>query len=60
MDVCVVDLEGADAPVGAPVTYFGGSGAMHDALAQWSAATGLTALEMAVVIGRNGERSWQA
>ncbi len=60
MDVCVVDLEGADAPVGAPVTYFGGSGAMRDALAQWSAATGLTALEMAVVIGRNGERSWQA
>lgn len=60
MDVCVVDLEGADAAVDTPVIYFGGSGAMHDALAQWASATGLTALEMAVVIGRNGERSWQA
>lgn len=59
MDVCVVDLEGADAAVDTAVTYFGGSGAMRDALVHWSGATGLTALEMAVVIGQNGERSWQ-
>ncbi|UNK72393.1 alanine racemase C-terminal domain-containing protein [Microbacterium sp. H1-D42] len=59
MDVCVVDLEGADAPVGAPVAYFG-TGAMRDALAHWADVTGLTALEMAVVIGRHGHREWVA
>jgi alanine racemase len=60
MDVCVVDLEGTDAAVGAPVLYFGGDGAMRDALARWAEVTGLTALEMAVVIGRHGERRWIA
>lgn len=60
MDVCVVDLEAEDVPVDAPVTYFGGSGAMRDALAQWSSVTGFSALELAAVIGQNGERSWQA
>lgn len=60
MDVCVVDLEGTDAAAGAPVLYFGGTGPMRDALAHWSAVTGLTALEMAVVIGRHGERRWTA
>ncbi len=60
MDVCVVDLEGEDAAVGSPVIYFGGAGPMRDALRQWSAVTGLTALEMAVVVGRHGERRWTA
>lgn len=60
MDVCVVDLEGADAAPGTPVVYFGGTGPMRDALVDWSAVTGLSALEMAVVIGRHGERSWIA
>ncbi|MDQ0612744.1 alanine racemase [Microbacterium sp. W4I4] len=60
MDVCVVDLEGTDAAAGTPVLYFGGTGAMRDALAHWAEVTGLTALEMAVVIGRHGERSWIA
>jgi len=60
MDVCVVDLEGADAAAGASVLYFGGTGLVRDALAHWADVTGLTALEMAVVIGRNGERSWIA
>ena len=60
MDVCVVDVEGADAATGAPVLYFGGTGLMRDALAHWAEVTGLTALEMAVVIGRHGERSWIA
>lgn len=60
MDVCVVDLEGADAPAGAPVLFFGGTGAMRGALGEWSALTGLTALEMAVVIGQSVERSWVA
>lgn len=60
MDVCVVDLEGTDAAAGTAVRYFGGSGAMRDALADWAQVTGLTALEMAVVIGRHGERRWTA
>lgn len=60
MDVCVVDLEGSDAETGAPVLYFGGTGPMRDALAQWAQVTGLTSLEMAVVIGRHGERRWSA
>lgn len=60
MDVCVVDLEGVDAPVGAPVVFFGGAGPVRDALGRWSAVTGLTALEMAVVIGRHVEREWIA
>lgn len=60
MDVCVVDLEGADAVIGAPVLYFGGDGQMRHALAHWSAVTGMTALEMAVVIGRHADRKWAA
>ncbi|BDZ38186.1 alanine racemase C-terminal domain-containing protein [Microbacterium suwonense] len=60
MDVCVVDLEGGDAEVGAPVCFFGGTGAVRGALARWSAATGLTALEVAVVIGQKAERKWVA
>lgn len=60
MDVCVVDLDGTDAEAGSPVLYFGGTGAMRNALAHWAEVTGLTALEMAVVIGRHGERSWIA
>lgn len=60
MDVCVVDLEGADADAGSAVVYFGGTGAMRDALGHWSQATGLTALEMAVVTGRHVEREWIA
>ncbi|MFD5225551.1 alanine racemase C-terminal domain-containing protein [Microbacterium sp. NPDC058342] len=60
MDVCVVDLEGEDAADGDRVIFFGGSGRMQDALAQWSAVSGLTALEMAVVVGRRAERKWVA
>jgi len=60
MDVCVVDLEGEDAAPDSPVLYFGGTGSMRDALAHWADVTGLTALEMAVVIGRHGERRWIA
>ncbi|MDT0157285.1 alanine racemase C-terminal domain-containing protein [Microbacterium sp. ARD32] len=60
MDVCVVDLERADAAIGTPVVYFGGDGPVRGALADWSAAAGLEALELAAVIGQHGERSWQA
>ncbi|WP_242519432.1 alanine racemase C-terminal domain-containing protein [Microbacterium esteraromaticum] len=60
MDVCVVDLEGGDVPDGTPVTFFGGDGRMRDALSHWAAVTGLTALEIAVVIGRHAPREWSA
>lgn len=60
MDVCVVDLEGGDVADGAPVVYFGGAGGARDALAQWSTVSGLTALEMAVVIGRHAQGEWTA
>lgn len=60
MDVCVVDLEGSDCATGTPACYFGGTGAMSDALAHWSAVTGLAALEMAVVVGQHVERRWMA
>lgn len=60
MDVCVIDLEGTDVAAGAPVTYFGGAGAARTALADWAEVTGLTALEMAVVIGRHGCQEWVA
>ena len=60
MDVCVVDLDGDDAPVGTEVTFFGGTGGARDALTHWSAVSGLTALELAVVIGRHGHREWIA
>lgn len=60
MDVCVVDLENDDADAAAPVTFFGGTGPMRDALAHWSAVTGLSAMEMAVVIGRHVNREWTA
>lgn len=59
MDVCVVDLDGVDAPVDEPVTFFG-AGLMRDALAHWSAVSGLAAMEMAVVIGSHGHREWIA
>lgn len=60
MDVCVVDLEGGDVVDGAPVVYFGGDGGARDALAEWSTVSGLTPLEMAVVIGRHGRKEWTA
>lgn len=60
MDVCVVDLEGGDVPDGTPVTFFGGDGRMRDVLSHWAAVTGLTALEIAVVIGRHAPRKWNA
>lgn len=60
MDVCVVDLEGGDAEDGTPVVYFGGAGGARDALSHWASVSGLTALEMAVVIGRHGQGEWVA
>ena len=60
MDVCVVDLQGHDVPVGADVTYFGGTGPAAPALARWSAATGLTVAELVTVAGSHAQREWEA
>jgi alanine racemase len=60
MDVCVVDLQGADAAEGAEVTYFGGDGPARDALAEWALITGLTVGELAAVAGMSSEREWRA
>jgi alanine racemase len=60
MDVCVVDLQGHDVPVGADVTYFGGTGPAAPALARWSAVTGLTVAELVTVAGSHAQREWEA
>lgn len=60
MDVCVVDLEGADAEAGTEVTYFGGRGVAADGLAQWSRVTGFTPAELVTVAGAHAARGWEA
>ncbi|UJP11094.1 hypothetical protein L2X99_05810 [Microbacterium sp. KUDC0406] len=59
MDVCVVDLEGADAAEGTEVVYFGGTGPARDALADWTRITGLTVGELITVAGMSSGREWQ-
>jgi alanine racemase len=60
MDVCVVDLEGADAAVGTEVTYFGGTGPAAPGLARWSAVTGLSVAELVTVAGAHAVRGWES
>ena len=60
MDVCVVDLQGHESPVGTEVTYFGGAGASAPALARWSALTRLGIGELVTVAGAHAERKWEA
>lgn len=60
MDVCVVDLEGTDAAVGAEVTYFGGVGPAAPSLARWAAVTGLSVAELITVAGMRAIRGWEA
>ncbi|MFT4260174.1 alanine racemase [Microbacterium sp.] len=59
MDVCVVDLQGEEVPVGTEVTYFGGTGPAAPALARWSAVTGLTVAELVAVAGAHAQREWE-
>ncbi|WP_309102736.1 alanine racemase C-terminal domain-containing protein [Microbacterium sp.] len=59
MDVCVVDLQGEERPVGTEVTYFGGAGPAGPALARWSALTGLGIGELVTVAGAHAEREWE-
>lgn len=60
MDVCVVDLEGADIAVGTEVTYFGGAGPAGPALARWSTVTGFSIAELIAVAGAHAERGWES
>ena len=56
MDVCVVDIGDRDVHPGDDVVYFGGSGPARDALATWSAASGLGAAEIVCAIGLHVRR----
>ena len=60
MDVCVVDLQGEEVPVGTEVTYFGGRGPAGPALARWSAVTGLSVAELVTVAASHAEREWES
>lgn len=60
MDVCVVDLQGADVAIGAEVTYFGGTGPAAPALARWADVTGLSIPELICVAGMHAVRGWEA
>lgn len=60
MDVCVVDLEGADADVGTEATYFGGEATAREAIVQWAAITGMGAAELVTVAGAHAARGWEA
>ncbi|WP_247630235.1 alanine racemase [Microbacterium croceum] len=60
MDVCVVDLQGADAPVGTEVTFFGGEGPAAHSLSHWAEVTGLSAAELLTVAGAHAIREWEA
>lgn len=60
MDVCVVDLEGTDVPVGAEVTFFGGEGPAVRNLSHWAEVTGLSAAELITVAGAHAVREWEA
>lgn len=60
MDVCVVDLQGTAAPVGAEVTYFGGTGAAREAIIRWSEVTDMSPEELVAVAGSHAIRGWEA
>lgn len=60
MDVCVVDLDGGDAAIGAEVTYYGGRGPVAGALAQWASITGLTVAELVAVSATHAVREWES
>lgn len=60
MDVCVVDLQGADIDVDSEVTYFGGSGPAAPGVARWADVTGMTAAELVAVAGAHAVRGWEA
>ncbi|WP_300267199.1 alanine racemase C-terminal domain-containing protein [Microbacterium sp.] len=63
MDVCVVDLETADAAVAArledaDVVYFGGTGPARENLTLWAEMTEMTTAELISVVGAKAVREW--
>ncbi|WP_231728735.1 MULTISPECIES: alanine racemase C-terminal domain-containing protein [Microbacterium] len=60
MDVCVVDLQGADIDVDSEVTYFGGTGPAASGVTRWADITGMTAAELVAVAGAHAVRGWEA
>jgi len=54
MDVCVVDVGGADVARGDEVTFFGGAGA--PGIGEWAAATGMSAGELVAAVGLRSAR----
>ena len=60
MDVCVVELDGADVEVGADVTFFGGRGPVAAGVAAWAEVTGMDAAELITVVGAHAVRGWEA
>lgn len=56
MDVCVVDLDDADASVGDEVTYFGGAGPAAHLLLEWAEATGMSPAELLTVAAMHAIR----
>jgi alanine racemase len=60
MDVCVVDLGGANTEPGTEVTYFGGTGPLADGIARWAEVTGMEPAELVTVAGSHAVRGWEA
>lgn len=59
MDVCVVEVgEGDDVPRGAEALFFGGATAASPSLAEWTAATGMTAAELVTAVGLRNTREY--
>ena len=58
MDVCVVDIGDARVVRGAPAVFFGDPGRGDPAVAQWAAATGLTAEEIVTAVGVHVRREY--
>lgn len=56
MDVCVVDLDDANAAVGDEVTYFGGAGPAAHLLLEWADATGMSPAELLTVAAMHAVR----
>lgn len=60
MDVCVVDLQGADVVANAEVTYFGGEGPAASGVSRWADITGMSPAELITVAGAHAVRGWEA
>ena len=58
MDVCVVDVGEARVSRGDEVVFFGDPSRGEPSIAEWVAATGLTAAELVTTVGLRSHREW--